>query len=132
MNRATPFEAEALAAIFPALPTEVAVWQEKRLEDGSTDVPLAEVRVLADRPEPSQGDTSVVTRVACICWRTDTGEIQRLWVREGLRREGIATRLYRAAQFITGGQLRHSAWRTNDGELWALSLHQPLPERKHA
>lgn len=122
--------ADQLRAIVPGLPAEVVVWIADVLEDGSRSVRLHEIRVLADRDEPGahNGGSPIIQRVARIAWRADSGEIMHLWVRPGLRREGVATRLYQAAQAITGNAIQHSPYRTAEGEAWAQSLGEPLPK----
>lgn len=121
-----------LLKIVPGLVGEVATWVSPLLEDGSENVELAEVRVLA--ADPAHGNVEQ-TRVARITWRLDTGEVEHLWVRENLRREGVATRLWDAARHLDPN-VTHSAWRTDDGEAWAVKVAsrdgEELPERKRA
>lgn len=120
----------ALADIVPGLSAEYAMWIADALEDGSRDVEMREVRVLAEPSAVTAGSTAL-QRVARIAWRAGTGEVEHLWVRESLRREGVATRLWTAARGIDPG-VRHSAWRTDEGDAWARSVGGHLPERKRA
>ncbi len=74
--------------------------------------------------------------VAHISWNEYTGQIWGLGVNDAkdakgrwiYRRHGIATILYLLARDIEP-RLHHSAMRTDDGENWARSLGEPLPER---
>lgn len=66
--------------------------------------------------------------IARLLWDIATYEIDLLWVAEDFRRRGIATALYRLAQQQENGRIRHSGWRTLDGEAWAQSLDEELPK----
>lgn len=88
------------------------------LEDGQRNVPVECLRL--------EDETGTV--IARIEWHALSGEILHLWVQTGLRRQGLATRLYRRAQLMTHDFLQHSEWRTTDGEAWAQSLGEQLPK----
>jgi ribosomal protein S18 acetylase RimI-like enzyme len=62
-------------------------------------------------------------------WDADTGEVMHLWVVPEYQRRGVATELWRQAQ---AQGARHSAWRTKDGQVWALSTGDTLPAWKLA
>jgi len=64
--------------------------------------------------------------IAKIQWNHDTGEVIDLFVKSAYRREGWATRLFRFAQ--AGYDVKHSKQRTRDGQAWALSLGEELPD----
>lgn len=89
------------------------------LEDGSANVEVAGFRL-----EDEAG--RLVGRIE---WRLDDGEVIDLLVAEAHRRQGVATRLWRLAEERGA---RHSRWRTIDGQRWALSLGDPLPEWRMA
>ena len=67
-------------------------------------------------------------RIAYLSWHWYTHEIKGIKVREDRRRQGIATWLLREARREVP-DIHHSAIRTEDGDAWAKSLHEPLPER---
>jgi len=128
----------ALGSIMPGLPVELAHFVAPRLADGSNDVSMTELRVLSEPGfvDDVDGSDATITRVARIVWRDSTGEVEHIWVRPGLRREGVATRLYDAALAITDGRLAISAWRTDDGEALAASIAArdglTIPRRRRA
>lgn len=64
--------------------------------------------------------------VGGIKWRSDH-EIDGLWVEPDYRRQGIATALYEKAQGHTEGKLKHSPYRTREGDAWARSVGGYLP-----
>lgn len=66
--------------------------------------------------------------VAHFKWHEYTHKIEGVWVSPRFRRNGIATALFMMAREMYP-DIHHSAMRTNDGEAWALSLGEPLPQR---
>lgn len=64
--------------------------------------------------------------VGGISWRANY-EIESLWVGPDYRRQGIATELYEKAQEHTEGKIKHSAYRTREGDAWARSVGGYLP-----
>lgn len=118
--------------------TEYATWIAEVLEDGSRQVVMSELRVLRSSTLPRRRGSAPITQsmVARLAWRAETGEIENLWVHPSLRRQGVATRLWLAADPISGRLLKHSTWRTDDGDAWARAMAakygQELPERRAA
>jgi len=92
-------------------------------EDGRRNI-----RVL--RLELALGDDT-----AYIDWEP-SGELYYIKVPVEYRRQGIATRLWMAAQgyalHLELPPLIHSEYRTNEGDAWAKSLGEKLPPRIHA
>lgn len=66
-----------------------------------------------------------------LVWEEDSGEIYKLWVQSAYRRKGYATELWNRAKNYPI-KPKHSAWRTNEGEAWALSTGDELPPREYA
>lgn len=93
----------------------------RRLEDGRTDVLLHKLTATTNNGE----------EIGRLVWHDSNGEIEKLWVDVAYRRQGIATSLWRMAQWINPAPV-HSAWRTDDGDAWARSITNDLPERKIA
>lgn len=62
-----------------------------------------------------------------------SGELYYIKVPVEYRRQGLATKLWRSAQKFTSKSglppLRHSRYRTNEGDAWAKSLGEKLPPR---
>jgi ribosomal protein S18 acetylase RimI-like enzyme len=87
------------------------------LEDGRLNVPMLKIQALADG-----------VQVGRMLWHLDSGEIEKLWVAESWRRQGIATRMWEMAQHAPI-KATHSAWRTNDGDAWAMAMGGDLPPR---
>ncbi len=102
-----------------------------KIDDGRT-FPVTEqngspfVRALVAR-DPHEPDPTK-TEVGHISWNEFTAEIWGIEVRADLRRQGIATMLYLLAR-QREPRLHHQATRTDDGDAWARSLGDPLPER---
>jgi ribosomal protein S18 acetylase RimI-like enzyme len=74
------------------------------------------------------------TNVGMIMWHHKTGEIGNIATSPEVRRQGIATAVYRHAQGIAAETRgvrppRHSSDRTGEGEAWARSLGERLPKR---
>lgn len=69
------------------------------------------------------------TYVASFTWSTDDGVIQSIWVHEDYRRRGIATKLYREARKRASGSIRHSSYRTQEGDDWAKAVGGYLPPK---
>lgn len=69
-----------------------------------------------------------------IMWNKRSGSIEDIRTREDMRRKGIATATYKAAQKIAAEKgiksPKHSAKRTEEGEAWAKSTGEELPKRK--
>ena len=65
--------------------------------------------------------------VSSLSWDALSGTIRGVHTEPDLRRQGIATELYRKAQDHTGGKLKHSAWRTASGDRWARAVGGALP-----
>lgn len=65
-----------------------------------------------------------------IMWEDGSGECYALQVDPGRRRQGLGTRLWRAADAVH--PIRHSAWRTDDGDALARSIGGELPPRRRA
>jgi GNAT superfamily N-acetyltransferase len=93
----------------------------KRLEDGRTNVLLHQLTA-------TDLDGSEIGRIV---WHDSNGEIEKLFVVPSHRRKGIATSLFNIAQWLNPAP-KHSAWRTDDGDAWAKSITNELPERKYA
>ena len=91
------------------------------LEDGRRNVLLH--KVSAKTPDGAE--------IARLIWHDSNGEIEKLWVDAAYRRQGIATSLWKMAQWLNPAPV-HSAWRTNDGDAWARSITNQLPEREIA
>jgi hypothetical protein len=72
------------------------------------------------------------TRIAWISWQEYTGEIKYIEVRKdqfhNYRRRGIATALLKLAREYA--PIKHATDRTPDGERWAQSLNEELPDRR--
>jgi GNAT superfamily N-acetyltransferase len=92
-----------------------------RLEDGRRDVLLHTLTAC----------TAEGNEVARIVWHDTNGEIEKLFVDPQHRRKGLATSLFNMAQWLNPAP-KHSAWRTDDGDAWAKSITNDLPERKYA
>lgn len=84
-------------------------------EDGRTDLPITTLELL-----------TLEGTVARLKLEAD-GTCYGIWVETSQRRKGYATFLWRYAQFH-GYAPKHSAERTVDGQAWAASLNEPLPE----
>ncbi|HTN58934.1 MAG TPA: hypothetical protein VL043_11755 [Protaetiibacter sp.] len=67
--------------------------------------------------------------VAYLRWEEATGEVLQMWTAEPLRRQGIMRTLWMQALPLG---VRHSAWRTDDGDAFARAVGGELPPRKHA
>jgi GNAT superfamily N-acetyltransferase len=65
--------------------------------------------------------------IAGFSWQEDSGKIVSVWVHKNYRRQGIATALLRLARRIQ--PITMSGARTDDGDAWARSLSESLPER---
>lgn len=63
-------------------------------------------------------------------WEVLTGEVYSLWVHPDHRRQGRASELWRRAGEIA--EVRHSAWRTDDGDAFARAMGGELPPRLRA
>lgn len=63
-------------------------------------------------------------------WSAVNHEILGVFVREDLRRQGLATFLYRQAKVLDPA-VAHATSRTPDGESWARSLGEDLPVNTH-
>jgi ribosomal protein S18 acetylase RimI-like enzyme len=66
--------------------------------------------------------------VATFQWFDDTGEIDKVRVEPKYRRKGIATGLLRIAN--TYMPIKHSAYRSPEGNIWAESTGDYLPPLK--
>ena len=66
--------------------------------------------------------------VGQLSW-SPTGRISNIHVLPALRRKGIATAMYNYARGLGVGMPEHSHQRTDEGEAWAQSLGEELPER---
>lgn len=69
--------------------------------------------------------------VARLTFDTATGEVLAVVVHAEFRRQGLATALWEYA-LECGYALKHSSWRTNDGDSWARSVGGELPPRNMA
>lgn len=83
------------------------------VEDGRRDVPAFELTV---------GD------IARLRWEEDTGEVHSMWVAELHRRQGIMRALWEQAVPLG---IKHSRWRTDDGDAFARAVGGELPTRLH-
>jgi hypothetical protein len=75
------------------------------------------------------------SELGMIMWHHKTGEIGNIAVSSEVRRQGVATSIYRHAQGVASETRgvpspRHSSDRTTAGEGWARSLGERLPRRK--
>ena len=75
--------------------------------------------------KPGQGE------VASINWMPGRSapEVGDLFVSEGMRRQGIASQLWKSAQKATSGKLAHSANRTAAGDAFARAVGGNTPRR---
>ena len=89
-------------------------------EDGRTNVSVRSLFVF-------DGDQ----RIARLKLETD-GVCNDVWVANDYRRNGIATAMWAIAEELLGIRPRHSTNRTPEGEAWAQSLGEKLPERSVA
>ena len=64
---------------------------------------------------------------AKLVWEVDTGEVLHIGVNADHRRKGVATALWSEAQRY--GAIRHSAYRTDDGDAFARAVGGMLPPR---
>ena len=64
---------------------------------------------------------------AKLVWEVDTGEVLHIGVNADHRRQGVATALWNEAQRY--GAIRHSAYRTDDGDAFARAVGGVLPRR---
>lgn len=64
-----------------------------------------------------------------LSWSPDGGRISDIHVPEYARRNGVATAMYNHAMNLGVGVPEHSEQRTDEGEAWARSLGEELPER---
>jgi len=74
------------------------------------------------------------TPVAQLSWKPRTGEISDVFVEKPLRRQGLATEMFKRAhhfssQFEGVVSPRHSEHRTEEGDAWAKAVGGDLPER---
>lgn len=94
--------------------------QLARAEDGRENVSLFRLEM------------EVLGGIAFIEWEA-TGELYFIKTPEQSRRKGIATILWGQANFYQSEMnlpaLKHSAYRTKDGEAWANSFGVELPAR---
>jgi GNAT superfamily N-acetyltransferase len=97
------------------------IFTARILEDGRKDVVLHKLSA-------TNIDNIEIGRLV---WHDSTGEIEKLWVAPEHRRQGIATALWIKAQSLNPAP-QHSAWRTDDGDAWAKSITNELPERQVA
>jgi ribosomal protein S18 acetylase RimI-like enzyme len=84
-------------------------------EDGRTDLPITTFELVTG--------AGIIARLKLEADGTCYG----IWVNAEHRRKGHATTLWRYAQ-ANGYAPKHSAERTVDGQAWAASLNEPLPE----
>lgn len=84
-------------------------------EDGRRDLPITTIELTTD-----------LGTIARLKLEAD-GTCYGIWVDRQHRRQGHATTLWRYAQ-AAGFNPKHSAERTVDGQAWAASLDEPLPE----
>lgn len=90
--------------------------EKTRIHDSVTLVPATVLEVF-------EGSDVIATLTL------DEGECYYIWVREDRRRRRLATHLWGYARAI-GLQPRHAMNRTSDGDAWARSLKEALPELK--
>ena len=67
---------------------------------------------------------------ASLSWHHKTGEILDINVDPDIRREGVATAMYKHAQGLGVVKPRHSSDRTDAGDAWAKSTGNRVPPRK--
>lgn len=70
-------------------------------------------------------------------WHPKTGELKNIYVEPNYRRQGIATALWSEGRKIAQSQKgvvapQHSSDRTDEGDAWAQSTGDRLPQRKSA
>jgi GNAT superfamily N-acetyltransferase len=70
----------------------------------------------------------VVPNVAVLQWEVVSGEIDYVRVYAPYQRQGIATRLWCAANLLQ--PVLHSAWRSTDGDAWARAVGGDLPKNE--
>lgn len=66
--------------------------------------------------------------LATLVWEAVSGECYGIFVKETHRREGLGTLLWAEAAKIA--PIRHSQWRTDAGEAFALSVGGYMPPRQ--
>jgi GNAT superfamily N-acetyltransferase len=91
-------------------------------EDGKIDY---EVFVIHARGENG-------TKLGRLRYSTGTGECYSLFVEPEFRRLGVATLMWDSSVVLTGVDPLHSGFRTDDGDAWASSRAEVLPEREQA
>ena len=89
-------------------------------EDGRTGVQVLKLQLRIDNE-----------LIGHLVWEVSTGDIYKLWVQSAHRRKGYATELWNEAQQYEI-KPKHSAWRTDSGEAWAISIGGELPPRLRA
>jgi len=81
------------------------------------------------------GEKGTHETVGTLSW-DPSGEIKNIQVKPENRRQGIATKMLRMAEFETARRgtppIQHSSRRTDDGDAWAKSVGGKLPPRTKA